>query len=329
MIKGYEMAIGDDVKTNVEEKVIKHRNDYTKIMRARYRELLPELFTYRTDSKKVKIDWTRLEFGLRNGYDMVVGLCTDNVIRLMGYTVAYNYSNDINFMGVQPELDKSSIIPIIKDILIPNNAKEITVNHSGDFVVVRNKPVSYVSDYNIIDFYIEELAEIVVSRFSLSIQLKVITFFTSEAGSEDGKNLEEHLMNGATYAQVSPLFDPNENIHIFDSTGASENLVELKREYQNKLSELNNILGVNSVGVEKNSGVSDSEVNANNGYVGINDNIYLSSRQKAFKLLEEQFGIKITPMLNDSVISMLALKEIMYGSGDNATDNNNNGISAK
>src|SRR5699024_368955 len=146
---------------------------------------------------------------------------------------------------------------------------------SGNFVVLRNKTLNYQSDMSILDHYIDELAEIVLSRYSISMQVKISTLFLGEPGDESMNQLITSIYNGNPYIEGSKLFDPDEQIYHMQNEGIAQNFQELKREYQNKISELNNMLGLNSLAVEKSSGVSDTEADSNRAYTTSNANIYL------------------------------------------------------
>ncbi len=303
------MQLEQEGARNIKEKVVAHRDNFSRIMLARYNEILPNLIKYdikETNGYSVDINFIRMEVGLRLGYIMVIGLCNDGVYRLLGYTLNKYNTNNLNYyFNYGYRLKKNDIIFTIpkKKIIKFAPMKQITNDYlDGNFICVYNKPVYLVSDYSIIQYYVEELAEIVASRFSLSMQAKINTVIKGEPGTEDTNKIINDIYNGAPFITTSMDFD-SDNVFKMDSTNVANNMVELKREYQNSLSELNNILGIDTVGVEKNSGVSDEEVNSNNGYVSSNANIYLSARRQSFNLLKKVTGIDIVPMFNDKIVS--------------------------
>src|SRR5699024_8656063 len=130
---------------------------------------------------------------------------------------------------------------------------------TGNFVVLRNKTLNYIKDLEILDHYINELAEIVLSRNSISMQVKVSNVFLVETNDHTMQKLITSIYNGDHYIPESKLFDPNDQIYQFNNTGTASVFKELKTEFQNKISELNNMLGINSLAIEKASGVSDTE----------------------------------------------------------------------
>src|SRR5699024_12202923 len=99
------------------------------------------------------------------------------------------------------------------------------------------------------------------------------------------------------------LFDPEEQIYHMDNDNIAQNFQELKREYQNKISELNNMLGINSLAVEKSSGVSDSEAKRNRAYTTSNANTYLDARNNGLKTLNKRYNLEIEALYNDEVLS--------------------------
>jgi len=100
----------------------------------------------------------------------------------------------------------------------------------------------------------------------------------------------------------------------------AQNFQELKREYQNKISELNNMLGMNSLAVEKSSGVSDEEAKSNRAYTTSNANIYLDARNNGLEKLNKRYGLNVEAMYNDEVVSEfqeLAKEEEKAGDPEN------------
>src|SRR5699024_7383721 len=149
----------------------------------------------------------------------------------------------------------------------------------------------------------DELAEIVLSRYSISMQVKITTLFLGEPNDETLNQIISDVYNGNPYIKGSKLFDPDTQIYHMKNEGIAQNFQELKREYQNKISELNNMLGINSLAVEKASGVSDEEAKSNRGYTSSNANIYLDGRNNGLQKLNKRYGLKIEAMYNDEVVS--------------------------
>lgn len=303
-----------DIEQSLNEKVkmrmTSHRNAFYRFFRNRYREFLPVVIGYE-GLEDTKIDPIQLEIWLRQGYGVAVGETTRGVM-ILGtvprqsqlYTLGTNYSvspltsNDINYF--------------ISDKIRVKN-KEITYHdgfESGNMVVIYNKPYQLTNDFEIIDIYSERIAEIALSRFSIYMQAKISTVIRGEVDDEDVEQITSDLYNGAPFIETTMMFDPDESIlSINSSQEVISALPELKREYQNNIAELNNILGLSALGVDKASGVSDIEAQSNKAYQKANSNVYLKSRNEKLKLLNEKFGLEMKAEYADEIASNLSSLE--------------------
>ena len=287
-----------------------HRNAIFRFFKNRYREFLPVVIGYE-NLNGTRIDPIQLEIWLRQGYGVAVGETTRGIM-ILGtvprqsqiYTLGTNYS-------VSPLTSKDVNYFISKKIRVKN--KEITYHdgfQSGNMVVIYNKPYQLTNDFEIIDLYAERIAEISLSRFSIYMQAKISTVIRGEADDEDVEKITDDLYNGSPFIETTMMFDPDESVlSINNSQEVISALPELKREYQNNIAELNNILGLSALGVDKSSGVSDIEAQSNKAYQKANSNIYLKSRNEKFKLLNEKFGLDIRAEFADEIASQLSSLE--------------------
>lgn len=319
---GVETELSQDISL----RVIEHRNRFRKLIFNRYLEFLPLLINY-TNKESVAIDFLQLETALRHGYQVVVGKSRNGQIMILGYIQANHYKNSSDFMtnfnfDFERRLNEKDIYFTIPKYLRPEYALEIQQYDnckSGDFIVLRNKPVSLNNDYEIISHYCDELAEIILSRFSLIMQSKFAKIFKSEVNDETVNQFITQLFNGSPFIKVSGLFDAEEDIIDLESDYINNALVEMKREYQNKISELSNFLGVNSLAVDKESGVSDTEAKSNRAFTTSNSNIYLRGRDP-LNMLNQRFDLDIQPFYDDEATSQIDMKNMAtdnYGGGSN------------
>lgn len=313
---GVETELSEDISL----RVIEHRNRFRRLIFNRYLEFLPLLINY-TNKDTVAIDFLQLETALRQGYQVVVGKSRNGQIMILGYIESNHYKNSSDFMNnfnfdFERRLNEKDIRFTIPQYLRPDYALEIQHYDnckSGDFIVMRNKPVTLNNDYEIISHYCDELAEIILSRFSLIMQSKFAKIFKSEVNDETVNQFITQLFNGSPFIKVSGLFDAEEDIIDLESDYVVNALSEMKREYQNKISELSNFLGVNSLAVEKESGVSDTEAKSNRAFTTSNSNIYLRGRD-TLKMLNQRFDLDIQPFYDDEATSEIDMKNM-------ATDN--------
>jgi len=319
------LSIDKELNKSLKERTVLHRQRFIRIFTGRYRELLPSLIKYK-NSNGIDVDFMKVELALRNGFDVVIGQTSTNRIMMIGYIKTQLSSENVVDMFSTKPLKKKDITFIIPEHLIMNEYREISFQDeckSGNFVVLKNKHLNYVNDMEILDHYVKELSEIVLSRFSISMQIKISTIFIGEHGDESISQIISDLYNGSPYIKATQLFDPEEQIYNVNNEGLAANFQELKREYQNKISELNNMLGINSLAVEKSSGVSDEEANSNRGFTTSNSNIYLDARNTPLKKLNRRFNLELECMYNDEVLSELAELERKE---ELQNDDNNNPI---
>lgn len=296
-------TINQPLRENLKLKVTQHKDRFIRLMSGRYNEILPLTISYEhCHNKKINLNPVLIETYLRSGEGVAIGDTKDG-IRVLG-TVRndYNYNYKNFRIGYSPDriLSKDINFLIDEKLRLPeyNEIYYFDGYSSGNFVVLRNKPLSYVSDYEIIYHYVQEMAEINLSRYSISMQSKINTFLRGDIGSNDMEQIADDLYNGVPYVLTSKKFDPEDNIIEFSNASSIQAFTELKREYQNKIAELNAMLGLDSLGVDKESGVSEAEVNSNKSYQKGNENIYLIARNEPLKRLAKLFEKKY-PELKD------------------------------
>lgn len=309
-----------DIKLRVKN----HKERFMRLFYNRYRELLINLIVYKGE-KAISTDFLKVENALRNNYQVVIGENSMGNIAMLGVVNSSVHEQPSNIF-LNENLNKKDIHFITK--FVPEKIDLITHADdckTGNAIVLKNKTLNYVNDLEILEHYTTELAELVLSRYSLAMQSKIHTFFTSEANDETINKIVNNLYNGVPYIKVTELFDSRDNIHRLETGNIAQNFAELKREYQNKISELNNMLGINSLAVEKESGVSDHEAKSNKGFTTSNANIYLASRNNELKKLNKRYGLNIEAIYNDEVESELMefAKEIEKEESHESNDNSN------
>ena len=326
----YQASIDQELNKTLKEKVVQHKQRFIQLFKGRYQEMMPSLIKYKND-QSVSIDFLKVEIALRNGYDVVIGETTNRNIQVIGYATTKQtkeYPADLFNTNTLRHGDITFIIPKRLQLEYYKEISNDDECQSGNFVVLRNKTVQYISDYAILNHYVDELAEIVLSRYSISMQVKITTLFLGEPNDETLNQIISDVYNGNPYIKGSKLFDPDEQIYHMKNEGIAQNFQELKREYQNKIAELNTMLGINSLAVEKSSGVSDEEAKSNRGYTTSNANIYLDARNHGLKKLNKRYQFKIEALYNDEVTSEFAefhkeMEEKENEGGESVNDNNN------
>lgn len=302
-------TIEQSFKEKIKQRVVTHRNRFYKLIYNRYAEILPFTISYENIDERFKVNLIQLESMLRHNYNVAIGEDVTGDIVILGY-VNSNNKNNFDYNYLPKTYTKKDINFIINEAyILPIYNQLNQFNKNGNFIVIQNKVYNYINDYEIIEHYAEEIAEISLSRFSLILQAKVMTFFRGDLNGDDLEEVIDDLFNGAPAIKTSVQFDVNENIIRFDNGNITSTLTELKREFQNKLSELNSMLGLSSLGVNKESGVSDEEAQSNASFKKSNENIYLFARNNALKYLNERYEMNIHAEFSENMAKELSSLE--------------------
>lgn len=302
-------TIEQSFKEKIKQRVVTHRNRFYKLIYNRYAEILPFTISYENIDERFKVDLIQLESMLRHNYNVAIGEDVTGDIVILGYVNLSN-KNNFDYHYLPKTYTKKDINFIINEAyILPEYTQLNQFNKNGNFIVIQNKVYNYINDYEIIEHYAEEIAEISLSRFSLILQAKVMTFFRGDLNGDDLEEVIDDLFNGAPAIKTSVQFDVNENIIRFDNGNITSTLTELKREFQNKLSELNSMLGLSSLGVDKESGVSDEEAQSNASFKKSNGNIFLFARNNALKFLNERYEMNIHAEFSENMVKELSSLE--------------------
>lgn len=318
-------GVQPELSQQLKAKVVSNRNVFRSLFVGRILEILPLTIKW-LGAEKTALDVVRCELALRENNKLAIGIANNGKLMLLGLVTTVQGISDATNLWNRRRLTERDINWIIPRPLRPKKMREITTLddcETGNFVVLTNKVSDRASDMAIIEHYADRLAELVTSRYSLSIQAKVLTFFVSDTNDETSNQIISDIYNGGVATRVDGYFDPKEQIITVDNASLSSNLVELKREYQNILSECLNMLGLNSLAVDKESGVSDVEANSNRAFTTGNGNIYLEARNRPFRWLEKRFGVKIRAVYNDGLDSEM-LRINTREEFDNNENNHNN-----
>lgn len=294
--------IESELYNKLSERMYTYRNSFYNITLQSYNELLLSIITYEFDNN-FNIDSLTLEYLLRYYGNAVIGLCRDNKFRVIGYVTDYN-----NFFNKQStQLTKNSITFLTQKELLVDDYKEITYNHKGNFVVLTNKPlfINNLSDFKIIESYVTKLTEIEVSEFSLVQQARVNTFLRGQADDEDVNELLKNIYNGSPYLLVTENLIPEDMVISVDGVKVTSSFKELKNMKNSTRNEINEYFGIDTAGVSKESGVSQSEIDSNNDYLGVRLLTYLDARNNKLNLIKRYYGYECHAISNPQSSKMI------------------------
>lgn len=315
----YDSGVEVNLTDKLQQAVIQKRNYYRKMAFARYHELILNIRDYA--NVPVSFNKLKCEWYLRNGNAVAVGMDKLGNFQMLGIVNDTNTTTAPSAPFSVNRLTGNDINYLIPKQLIPEKAKEITQLDdaiTGNFVILRNKPFEYVNDFAIIKFYCDRLAELMVSRASLIMQAKITTVVPVEEGnSETADQIVAQLYNGAPYVEMNHSAARFKDMiaPMGDST-VPDRIKTLKQAFNDEQNELNNMLGINSTGIDKASGVSDKEVDSNNDYVISTTNMYIRGVQEGLDLYNARYGTKYFAYMNQPSMQQLDL------GGDSNADNN-------
>lgn len=299
----------------LEEHVIVHKEKHYNLFRRRYREILPTLYSYEypnDDLHKnlISVDFLKMEIALRNERIPVIGQTKYGHYSFLGLVQNYQTNNDPARFDRFSILDGNDI-----DFKVPYSVLKPTRDYSeinlldncstGNFIALKNKPVSHQSDYETINLFAREIAEINASRYSLIMQAKFNTIFNCDLDDETMNVLINKMFMGAPAIKLGLEYDIDEFLVRVQNENLAQNLTATKDEYKNKISELNTILGINSLAVDKASGVSPTEANSNTEFTTSNANIYTKVRQHFWDMFNKRTGAQVKVVYDDRVESEL------------------------
>lgn len=305
----FSLTSFDNIEQNLSEKLnqrnYKFRNKFYNINRLAYYETLTNIITYKKDKDKIVFNSLEVEYLLRFYGNAVIGECIDGVYRLLGYVTVVSNFNNIHVNYLYTKKDITFTIP--KKLRLKEYTQLTENNLTGNFVILLNRPFLFnnFSDFDIIDTYVTKLSEIELSRFSIIQQSRVNTFFKGEADDEDVMQLVSSFYNGDPFITVTDNLDPEEMIIQVNGFNAISALKELKNESNTVRNEINEYFGIDTAGVSKESGVSQSEINSNNDYLASRLLLYLDSRNTPLKLLENYKGVKCIAISNPQSEKMI------------------------
>lgn len=289
--------IGEELKDDLSRKVIDHRNRWRHNFISKYLETLTSVFKYSVKG----VSSQEIELALRQGYGVAIGANRFGQIVVLGYT---SLNSQLTRAGAFPSANRirlkgSDLTLCVPEETLPagfDNALEIWEadrGATGSFAMLYNKPVTFSSDVDMIKLYADSLAEIEASRFSIVIQSKVMTIVISEPEDATSDQMIKDIYNGNPFIKASESFDKDDSIVTFDNSAGSPTIETLKHEYQQKLSELNAFFGIDTLAVDKESGVSDLEAKGNEAYTKNNFSVYYQSRKHALDLLNLRYGLSL------------------------------------
>ena len=203
----------------------------------------------------------------------------ENGLKCCDYTVVKNKYN-------------SMFEPLEINAIDYTNGTTLGTFSSEDFVIVKNNFLAYPTNLTVMRFC--------AMMSNLDIATKINTFSQQipillQGTEKQRKTLEElaakmELGNRYIFAPLeSDLSKAISSLDIREPFIAKD-LIDVKNQCINQLLTL---LGINNENVNKQSGITSDEVNANNAFVKISSDIYSLQREKTIEELKEKFDFDV------------------------------------
>lgn len=273
---------------------------------SRLTEILPYFIGYQ--NLPPTLSALQIESQLRIGnQDLIIGLDAFNQLVVLGRPTGttYNFYNYPLVTGIQFTIPREQQLPYQEYVQITPNQPNV-----GNFVLVRNRynPV-FKSDVEIIEDFAIHLSEIKKIRYSLTLQAGVSTYIKGKNINDNNtiNKMLDDIYEGAPFLKMESNLNTDNIFGTLDNSKVIPLVMSaMKDEQENIFNEALNLIGVDNVGVTKQSGISKDEVTANAALSNNINNIYLISRQEPFDLLNNHEKIKkiigddpIKPILNN------------------------------
>lgn len=302
--------------------------DYYNIYVDYFTNLVLNLITY--ENAPDTLDERFLEFNLRYyGYARVGGVDKDNV-----FVLGQNQNGEYGLNALGSLIDQSTIP---NPFAVDDSTQELPYltrmnyqDKNDGYVTICNKYNYYMAglmttftDIQLVDRVSKSLAKIKASEMR-NIDLMKQQFI----GLTKNKNLTanqvfQQIQEGKSFIGVdSDLGDITSILDVTDFN-IQDYLPSLKTAWNNEVSELLTMLGIDTVGVDKKERLVAMEAAANAQLTEASANVYLQARNQQLEILNNVLGTKIEATFNQQAFQQLVKLQDAQNAGEIDVDQNN------
>lgn len=293
-----------------------------------FTNLVLNLITY--ENAPDTLDERFLEFNLRYyGYARVGGVDKDNV-----FVLGQNQNGEYGLNALGSLIDQSTIP---NPFAVDDSTQELPYltrmnyqDKNDGYVTICNKYNYYMAglmttftDMQLVDRVSKSLAKIKASEMR-NIDLMKQQFI----GLTKNKNLTanqvfQQIQEGKSFIGVdSDLGDITSILDVTDFN-IQDYLPSLKTAWNNEVSELLTMLGIDTVGVDKKERLVAQEAAANAQLTEASANVYLQARNQQLEILNHVLGTKIEATFNQQAFQQLVKLQDAQNVGEIDVDQNN------
>ena len=181
-----------------------------------------------------------------------------------------------------------------KKIIAKNyrTGEEIGTFNEQDFVIVKNNFLAYPTNLTVMRFCAMMSNLDIATKINTFSQQMPILLQGDDKQKKTMQEIVEKIEMGERYwfaPKDSQVINDISHVDIREPFIAKD-LIDVKDRTINQLLTL---LGINNENINKQSGISSDEVNANNDFVKISSDIYTIQREKTVESLKEKFDMNI------------------------------------
>lgn len=281
----------------VKDKALAQRDGYFRTERGSYREQL--LTARKYEHFDQAFDRELNEYLLRNHYHTVMAKDNKGHHSLAGYVRQSNTdekSIESPLFYSKPLTHKDIIFIKGREKDFPKEMEQITPSNphpsKPGFVVFRNKPASFVSDFDKLDVMVSDLTEALLSRYMLIQTSKVMVMLKDV---KDGNTMEQvltDLVAGTWVIKVDNEFDFNDSLMTFDMK-VEDRIKELTNVINDLRQEINVFFGLSTKATNKESGVSEEEIEKNDDLSQDRENVYTAGINRELLLYNLHYNTEM------------------------------------
>lgn len=295
-------------------------NQYLNIYRDYLHNLLVNLITY--EGAPITLDVHYIEFVLRTfGYCRIGAFDKDNVFVLQAdgrkantnpQVGAFGFLQDaLDYKVPNPRQEGHTLYQLMRGSLDEIKA-QLAHSDEGCYLVLSNKynyfyggmGSTFVDDA-LIERVAKTLAKIKATAVFNMEQMKVPFVGFSTNKNLTSKNLWANINQGMPFVEVdSDVDDINRVVQVMNLQ-IPNFLPQLKDAWNNEMSEMLTMLGINNVGVDKKERLLANEVDANSQLIEASGNIYLDARNNQLQMLNYVLGTNIKAKFNQDAYNAL------------------------
>lgn len=290
--------------------------------------LVLNLITY--ENAPDTLDERFLEFNLRYyGYARVGGVDKDNV-----FVLGQNQNGEYGLNALGSLIDQSTIP---NPFAVDDKTKELPyltrMNFDGKtagYVTISNKYNFYLSglmttftDVQLVERVSKSLAKIKASEMRNVDLMKQQYIGLTKNKNLTANQVYQQIQEGQSFIGIDADLGDVSNVLDVTDFNVHDYLPSLKTAWNNEVSELLTMLGINTVGVDKKERLVSMEAEANAQLTEASANVYLQARNQQLEILNHVLGTEIEATFNQQAFQQLVKLQDAQNAGEIDVDLNN------